>query len=170
MNKGIVYILILIVLCLVGKEIWDAKKSYKIGYVEVNTIYEGFTFKKELESKLENVKSMRKQMLDSLELRLRVMAGQLKEGKVKDPTEFELSRQDYLKKKSAFEEDNEQMTNSYSAQVMKQLNQYVEQYGKEHGYKYILGADGNGSLMFADESENVTKEVLDFLNKKYSGK
>jgi outer membrane protein len=169
MNKVIMYLLVIIVLCLVGKEIWDAKKSYKIGYVEVNTLYDGFTFKKELESKLLNVKEMRKHLLDSLELRLRVMAGQLNEGRVKDATEFEASRQDFLTKKKSFEEDNDQMTSSYSSQVMKQLNQYVQQYGKEHGYTYILGADGAGSLMFADEAENVTKEVMDFLNKKYSG-
>ena len=53
--------------------------------------------------------------------------------------------------------------------VINDINAFVKEYGKENGYKIILGARGNGNIMYADSSKNITKEVLIYLNKKYQG-
>jgi outer membrane protein len=49
------------------------------------------------------------------------------------------------------------------------MSQYVIEFGKANGYRLIFGNDGNGSVMYGMEADNVTKEVTDFINKKYKG-
>lgn len=167
--RGLVIFLVVIVTALVIREVIAYKNEYKIGYVEVNSLYDSFAFKKELEAKLVTIKQTRKNILDSMQLQLRVLAGSLKSPNDKDRMLFEARKEEYFSKEKTFSEDNDALTQEYSSQVMKQLNQYVQDYGSEHGYTYILGADGNGSLMFADKSKNVTKEILEYLNQKYKG-
>lgn len=169
MNRGLLIILVLIITGLVIREVIAYKNEYKIGYIDVNSVYDSFAFKKEIEAKLIHVKETRKNILDSMQLQLKVLANTLKPEVEKERMLFEAKRQEYFSKEKAFSEDNDALTREYSSQVMKQLNQYVQEYGSEHGYTYILGADGNGSLMFADKNKNITTEVLEYLNKKYKG-
>lgn len=37
------------------------------------------------------------------------------------------------------------------------------------GYRYIFGAEGSGVLMYADERNNITKEVIEYINARYKG-
>ena len=53
--------------------------------------------------------------------------------------------------------------------VLNQINSFVEEYGKEKGYDVILGTTLSGSLLYGDEAIDITKEVLDVLNKNYKG-
>jgi outer membrane protein len=169
MNKGILIFMLLAVTAIGIREIIAYKNEYKIGYVDVNSVYESFAFKKEIEAKLIQVKQTRKNILDSMQLQLKVLANTLQPTIEKERMLFEAKRQEYFSKEKAFSEDNDALTREYAIQVMKQMNQYVQEYGSEHGYTYILGADGNGSLMFADKNKNVTTEVLEYLNDKYKG-
>jgi outer membrane protein len=167
--KTLIFLLSILVAAILVREVIVYKNEYKIGYVDVNSLYDSFSFKKELEAKLTHIKETRKNILDSMQVQLRMLAGSLKPNLEKDRMLFEAKRQDFLSKEKSFSEDNDALTQEYSTQVMKQLNQYVQEYGAEHGYTYILGADGNGSIMFADKSKDVTKEVLEYLNQKYAG-
>jgi outer membrane protein len=67
------------------------------------------------------------------------------------------------------EYNNEYIT-AEETKIWTQLNQYITEYGKTKDYEYILGANGSGSLMYADSTLNITEEVTAFANKKYSGK
>ena len=49
------------------------------------------------------------------------------------------------------------------------LNDVILDYGKENECDYILGADGSGSLMYAKDSDDITKDVLVYINNKYKG-
>jgi|SRR3954469_11510730 outer membrane protein len=170
MNRLIIIILLLIVIAFGAREYNNYKHQYKIAYVELGALYDSFTFKKELETKLINIKQTRANILDSIKLQLKVMMTTLKTTDEKGKMLFEAQRQNYFEKEKTFSEDNEALTRQFSSEVMKQMNQYVQEYGKEHGYTYILGADGSGNIMFADTKENVTTEVLAYLNDKYKGK
>ncbi len=50
------------------------------------------------------------------------------------------------------------------------LNPYITDFGKEKGYTYIYGANGTGNVLYAAESEDVTGEVVKYVNKRYHGK
>ena len=53
---------------------------------------------------------------------------------------------------------------------MTQLNEYIEDFGEENKLDYIFGANGTGTIMYGNESKDVTKEVVTYVNKKYVGK
>jgi outer membrane protein len=73
-------------------------------------------------------------------------------------------------KKQQFDDDNQDMSKQYTEEIMKQLNEYVRDYGKANGYTYILGAQGSGSIMSADDKNDITTTVLEYVNEKYKGK
>jgi len=51
--------------------------------------------------------------------------------------------------------------------VLNAVNDYVAEYGKHKGYKYILGANGSGNVIYAEESCDITDDVIEGLNKQY---
>lgn len=149
----------------------------KVAYVNLGKVYNDFEMKKELEKKITTVQDFRKKTLDSLELSLNIMSRTLqnfdktgnKKGIEERMPEFQMRREEYFAKQKSFEEDNQAMTTQYTEQIWKQINQYVKDYGKEKGYTYVLGADGTGAVMYAEEKNEVTEEVLAYINQKYKG-
>ena len=61
----------------------------------------------------------------------------------------------------------EEQNNTQS--VLNQINSFVEEYGKEKGDEVILGTTLSGNLLYGDEAIDITKEVLEKLNKNYKG-
>lgn len=149
----------------------------KVAYVNLNKVYNDFEMKKELEKKLTTVQDFRKKTLDSLELGLNIMSRTLqnfdqsgnKKGIEERMPEFQQRREEYFAKQKSFEEDNAAMTGQYTEQIWKQINQYVKDYGKEKGYTYVLGADGTGAVMYAEEKNEITEEVIGYINQRYKG-
>lgn len=60
---------------------------------------------------------------------------------------------DYLKKSKAFEK-----------LIWDNINRKVSQYGKEKGFDYIFGANGDGSIMYASEENDITNEIIEYIN------
>ncbi|UII80107.1 OmpH family outer membrane protein [Flagellimonas sp. CMM7] len=51
--------------------------------------------------------------------------------------------------------------------VYNKINDFIQRYGKEEGYTAILGANGQGNVMYVDERNDITQEVINALNKEY---
>jgi len=54
--------------------------------------------------------------------------------------------------------------------IWTRLNPYIVDYGKEHGYRYIYGANGTGNVLYADEGENITEDMIKYVNQRYHDK
>lgn len=54
-------------------------------------------------------------------------------------------------------------------QVWERLNTYVNEYGKEKEIKLILGAQGQGNIMYGDSLKDITNDFLVYANNKYEG-
>jgi outer membrane protein len=54
--------------------------------------------------------------------------------------------------------------------VINDINDFIKEYGKKHGYKIIFGASGGGNIMYAAESTDLTEDVLKGLNAEYDNK
>ena len=142
----------------------------KSAYIDVSTVFSEFNLAQKLEKEREKVTNARQGVLDSLELQLNHMSKQL-QFKV-DSNQFKLfnqKRQEFYYKEKQFDEDNQALLQEHNAQSMKQLNEYIKEYGKTNGYKYIFGATGNGSMMYADDMANISKELVEYCNNKYNG-
>ncbi|PSL32293.1 OmpH family outer membrane protein [Dyadobacter jiangsuensis] len=57
-------------------------------------------------------------------------------------------------------------------ELYKNIRSYIDKYNKENGYEYVLGYSLGGGILFANPSLDVTKKIIDGLNKEYksSGK
>ena len=63
----------------------------------------------------------------------------------------------------------QQEDDKMTSEVISQINAYLKRYGKDHGYRIILAATQYGNMAYAEENLNITKEVLEGLNKEYAG-
>lgn len=146
----------------------------RTAYVNLAQAYRQFTLTRELEAKLNATKRARQAVLDSLALQVRRLEAraQAEGGGRLDPARSEALQtkaEEYRLKEKQFEEDNQALTEQYTNQVWTQINQYMKNYGKEHRYTYILGAEGSGVLMYADERFDITSDVIAYLNRRYGG-
>jgi Skp family chaperone for outer membrane proteins len=53
----------------------------------------------------------------------------------------------------------------YFNQIRTSINDKAKSFGEDKGFSYFLSATGDGAVMYAAESENVTKEFLEYVNR-----
>jgi outer membrane protein len=171
-NKPLLIVIVLFIL-MTGVNIFLLlnKKTGKQAFINTQEVFKNFSYKKELEQKLKTIQTTRQNIMDSLQMELKVLAKQLqlKKGTTEELAVFQAKKESFFQKKNQFEQDNEKIVKEFDAQILKQLNQYVTDYGQQHGYKYIFGTDGSGNLMYADETESITNDVIAYINERYKG-
>lgn len=144
----------------------------KTGYINTSEVYNDFKLKKELQEKLDKVLLSRKSILDSLKLTVNLLENKIENSKKisqSDTGRYEFLRSQYLLKEKQFQEDNEALAKKYSEQVWQQLNQYIQDYGKSNNYRFVFGTNGQGNLMYANDASNITEEVKEYVNRRFSG-
>lgn len=159
-NNSIIYTLIIGIL---GFLLYNQFKKDKIVYVDNIELFSNFKMKTELEKKYKQVESIRKSILDSLYNEIRIFGSDNNEALV------QMKRQ-FLIKKETFDKENAETMDQYNKEIWEQINEYTKQFGDENGYDYVLGANGQGVLMYAKSTKNVTKELSEYINQKYNGK
>ncbi len=157
----------IILLVLLAMGIYSLSQKEKNVYLDTAEVFNGFKLQKELRTKLENVQSARQAILDSIQLRLTAISSSSDFDPQNPGEEFFSLRGLYQQRQKQFEEDNQRLSNEYDRQIWNQLNQYVKDYGKEHNYTIIFGANGQGNIMYASETRDITKELIDYINNKY---
>jgi outer membrane protein len=163
--------ILLIVLVSLGVSAWTYYKTPRLAYINNKRLFAEFTYKKELEKELTKVEQVKKAILDSLRLNFEFKAEQLGANKKNAEQENQLRtlQQQYLLKEKQFTDNYEEASKQYTDQIWKQLNQYVKDYGQEHGYDMIFGTTNSGEIMYAEEAEDLTDDVLKFANSRYQG-
>jgi hypothetical protein len=126
----------------------------KMVFVLNNEVFAGFKGKLVLEEKLKTVRAENKRTLDSLIL---IVQGSNKP----EVTQY------YRDTEENFRITEQHLSEQYTADIWKRINTYMIEFGKEHNYTFVLGATGNGNLMYASEALNVTPDAIEFINKKY---
>lgn len=144
----------------------------KVAYVDNIALFNGFQFKKERQAEYEKQKGHFQGQLDTL----RMMHISIEQALAQNPGDAQLQR------RLAYSQENYQMTNQvfahkldsidgvFNTEVWNKINSYVNEYGKEKGYDMLLGASGNGGLMYGSEAYDATEDVLAYINEKYEGK
>lgn len=146
-------------------------KRYKLAYVDNTRLFQEFTLKKELEAAYKKTENARKAQLDSMMLELKMISREYESTRnTKLLNLLEIGKEQVMMKQKEYEEDNQVLTEQYDAQIWKQLNQYMKEYGDKEGYDFIMGAQGDGALMYAGEKNNITDDLISFVNKRYEGK
>lgn len=135
-----------------------------IVYVDSKKVYNEFNMTIELKNEYNKLVSVHKRYLDSLMLDYEVT-----QRENKNTILLEIKKDNYISTKDEFIKVEEQLNNKLTNQSWNQINQYMMDYGEKYGYDFIMGAFGNGNIMYANESKNVTDDVIEFINRKYQG-
>lgn len=110
-----------------------------------------------------------KREIDSLKIELQaiyndtLMVGNNRFLKIRE-IESEVERKVYLASQNEIS-----LTEDYNAQIWTQLNQYIKEFGKSKDLDLMLGANGNGSILYANEAYDLTEECILYVNNKFSG-
>lgn len=115
---------------------------------------------KEMKSIGEKEFSSKKKELDTLYSKL--------QGNLVQNEKENLMKQ-FIEKREEFDQFNQTFALEESDKIWTRINNYTKEFSKENNYKIIIGSENKRDVLFADESIDVTKELINYLNKKYAG-
>ncbi|MBP6303035.1 MAG: OmpH family outer membrane protein [Bacteroidia bacterium] len=146
-------------------------KQEHVAYVNTPKLFKEFLLTKKLEMQLTEITSRRKSSLDSMIISLGVLNEQVKKAKenVELTSRLQSGKAYYMQQNEFFSQDNERIKAEYDKQIWNQLNQYIKDYGIKHHFDMIIGADGSGSLMYADSRLDITDQVVEYSNNRFTG-
>jgi outer membrane protein len=149
------------------------KQKSETVYVDAGKLFSEFELSKKLNKDLEKVLTARKSILDSIYQKMRLLTIEVKaegarnEEKIKYLAGLE---EEYYLKQQEFDKDNKAATEQFMANIWNQLNQYVNDYGKQNNFTYVLGANGQGNIMYAVQDRNITDDLIQYVNNRYNDK
>lgn len=161
------------ILCLIGVIYILAKNDdKKTAFFSNAQVYNEFDYKKELEYDLEQTNSKDKWVVDSLERDLQANITFMKSiEKPSDQQLIELEKKQnyYFQYRNKVEDEYATRVQEYYNLIWGRINGYVNEYGQDNQFAYIFGANGDGTVMYADNSEDITEDIITYINTKYKG-
>ena len=90
-----------------------------------------------------------------------------KDEKLKRQTDLAKMKESLLKSGAVIENESSEEEQKLLQSVLNKINDFIERYGKQKGYKVILGANGQGNILYVQDAIDITPEVIQALNKEY---
>lgn len=148
----------------------------KIGFVDNGTVINDYQEKKDIETKFQAKEEAFRKKYDDLgkEFQLEVQQTQLSAQKAGQAKAQELmgglqQKQQLIQQQMQMEQ--QQLQQEFQTEidsVISKVKKHVKDYGKKNGYTYILGtSDAAATVMYGQDTNDLTKTVLDALNKEY---
>ena len=154
----------------------SCQQSNKIGFVDnaklINEYQEKIEIQKKLQEKIKLYELKRDSVRQSFQLEIN--EAELKSRSMSQAELQKLSQE--LQQKDQIINQRDQFDQQQIAQESQRQNDsliikvrsFVENYGLNHGYDYILGSNEAGSVMYGKKSNDLTQTILDALNEKYA--
>jgi outer membrane protein len=153
MRTVLTFLNFLLILGVIGYIFYKEKRKPSV-YILTQEVFRNFEGKQELEKKLNNIKSLHKKQLDSVALLIENQRATHLASSLRDMQEnFSLTEQ--------------HLSGQYTADIWQRINLYLADFAKVNHHDFIFGAAGEGNLMFAHEALDVTKEAVEYINKRY---
>jgi outer membrane protein len=154
----------------------SCQQQGKIGFVNNGTVINDYQEKKDLETKYQGIEEAFRKRADSVgkAFQLEVQETQLTAQKASQAKAQELmgglqQKQQLLQQKMQMEQ--QQLQQDFQTEidsVISKVKKHVKDYGKKNGYTYILGtSDAAATVMYGAEENDLTKTILEDLNKEY---
>lgn len=157
-----------------------AKINSSIAYINLDSVYAQYQMSKDLADELQ-IKG--KQMEAELAAKSKNLQAGVQDLQYKAQKGLEISSKlQEMQQKLALEEQNlYKLRENYASQmqeengvmlrkVMNDLMEYLKEYNKSKNFHYILGNTFDGKILYANDSLNITKDVINGLNKRYAEK
>lgn len=150
-------------------------KNIKIAYVNIDSINENYNFYKDKRSDYQK-------KYDAFDNQVSAKARKLQEDFMKYQEEAEkmsmekryYTEEDLKKRDEELAEQRDRLTNQLAEEQAKlqeeftnRVLNYLNKYNEEKGYDFILGYVKGGGVLYANDSLNITDEILNGLNEEY---
>lgn len=167
----------IIVLAVAALGLYSCQQPTKIGFVDNSELVNEYQEKKDLEARMKIKIEKFQKKNDSIgrAFQLEVQNAQIKAAKMSKKNQDALmqqlqQKQGILQQQYQVEENAiKQESQSLNDSLLNKIKGYVAEYAKTNGYDYILGKNEYiGTVYYGKEEVNLTKTLLEALNKKYA--
>lgn len=150
----------------------------KVAYIDIETLMNDYEATKALEISLKAKQEKMAKELDSISapFQLKVQQYYQNQQKMSSKKRAEVEQalqqeQQFLQSKQQQASQSLQMENQAQSEVLtKKVDSFVADYAKLKGFNLVLGTSGKGTVLYGDETLNVTNEILEILNLDYAKK
>lgn len=154
---GNVLLISLLAICV----IYIYSKNNKIVYVDNNKLFENFNMTKELKKAGEKEFNIKKVRVDSLYTSL--------QSPTISSADKKIIMQQFIQQKEELEQFNEYFASEQSSKIWTRIKSYSSEFSKENKYELIIGSENKINVLYANETIDVTNDLLTYINKKYEG-
>jgi len=158
----------------------DGAKGKKIVYVQADSLLKGYEyykdFQKEFESKGFQLESDLSNRARSFQNEVAFFQQKAQQGGLTQEQGQNVQAQ-LAKKEQEITQYRDGQLRKLEGERLKKTEEfytgifdYIKRYNKENAYELVLGYSKGGGILFADQSLDVTKKMIDGLNKEYKEK
>ena len=158
----------------------QAAKTMEVAIVDIDSLAKQYTYCKDglkaLEAKQANYRQQLNNKAQALQNAVMAFQKKAQSGGFTSQQEAENAQAALQKQQQALQQFHERIENEmanatkqYQKVLRDSLNSYLRDYNKDQRYKLILSKSGD-NILYADKSLNITKAVIDGLNKRYKKK
>ena len=148
--------------------------DYNLAYIDTIQLFDEFDMKKEFEKKLEGEEKTLQYSMDSIKVELNGLYKILESASDVEREDLisRIKKAQYLldKRQEEFNAFSYEARATYNTQIQNQLNTYLKEFGKENDYEFLLGANGQGNILFSKENYDKTDMAILYINELYNGK
>jgi outer membrane protein len=146
----------------------------KTGYIKSGIVLQEYKEMKDVSDQFNGELKLVQNNLDTLRKRydrLKLMEGTISPKEQKDWLyRLEVAQNEYEKYNQQASQQMNSRKQELTKRVLETVNSFIQQYGKEHNYKLILGTTDDGSILYGNEADDMTQLLLEKLNEQYSKK
>lgn len=156
----------------------SCQEQQKIGFIDNGDVIDDYQMKIDIEKKYEDKNKKFTQKRDSIgqiyqaEIQMiQMRLANMSEQKQKEESQVFQQKWQPVQQQIQYEKQQlEQMFQGEIDSVIISLNEFVETYGEENGYTFILGKNPAGSVMYGKDVNDISLDVTKAINKAYKNK
>ena len=148
--------------------------SGRIAYVDIDSLEANYTYLKNKKEEFTiRQNSMKAELQNSAEQMQRDYANVQKKAQAGTLTQAEYQsaekrlgqmQQSLQTREAALTEQLLKAQDEFNKELQSRLDKFLEEYNKDKHYDYILSYTRSGSILYADKSLDITKDVIDGMN------
>jgi outer membrane protein len=157
----------------------DPVIGFPVAYINVDSLLLSYNFSKDLNEQIvkkqENARANLTQQARSLQSDMENFQYKVRNSAFATQERFEQEQQRLMKKQQELQALDEKLaqelideTQRMNEQLRDTIVSHLKEYNKEKGYQIIFSNTGGSPIFLADGVYNITSEVIEFLNKRWS--
>jgi outer membrane protein len=151
-------------------------QQHKIGFVDnvilINDYQERLDIESALQAKIEVFKLRTDSLRSAFELEIKeaeLRARKMSQASIQKLSQELQQKEQLLQQQVQFEQQQiakeSQMLND---SIINKVKSFIQSYGQANNFNFILGSNEAGSVLFGEDSSDLTQEMLKALNEDYS--